>query len=177
MKPKPKRKRRYVYISKAYFPKELWPKGITDVFRGWKYLSHTRQEAADQAWAEHKHELLPLMNDQARVICLHVDGDTPNNCAGRLRPIKVAHLEKPPKMVTDTDKNNVTLVDRVIICSNRLVQTAEFADEPGVFYYLANGRRRLVYFEDVNRIELGRSVSGPFPLDDPRFRLATDTDK
>ena len=52
------------------------------------------------------------------------------------------------------NKYGFRVVDRIIVVSGRKCPTVEYQDEPGVFYY----RRR------------HSSVSGPFQIDDPRFR-------
>ncbi len=54
-------------------------------------------------------------------------------------------------------------VHRRIKASRREVPTMEFHNEPGVFY-VRHGRSGDGY-----------AVSGPFPLDDARFELATPT--
>lgn len=44
-------------------------------------------------------------------------------------------------------------VDRTILSSGRVVPTLEFNDDPNNFH-----------------VPMGRHLSGPYPLDDPRFK-------
>jgi hypothetical protein len=53
------------YISKSYFPKELWPKGngieFTDEFEVFKIRAESRTKAAKSWWDKNKKRLSPLM--------------------------------------------------------------------------------------------------------------------
>jgi hypothetical protein len=56
----------------------------------------------------------------------------------------------------------VKIVVRILVSSGREVKTGEFSDEPGVFYVIHRS-----YGGWFSRFH---NVSGPFPLDDPRFK-------
>jgi len=86
-----------VYIDKAYFPKELWPKGLADtVFERWKIQANSRTDAAQKIWAQHGERLERKMNPHVsslpRKVSLNVSSPkAPGNSgnAGRLSAIVV----------------------------------------------------------------------------------------
>jgi len=88
-----------VYVSKEYFPKEMWPKEIGHVSHlgMWKIKAPIgkRSEAAKIAWEQHKDEILSHIQPWIKKISLNVsseyEGKYPKkNCyAGRMEPITV----------------------------------------------------------------------------------------
>ncbi len=55
---------------------------------------------------------------------------------------------------------------RTILSSNRQINTLETKEG---FFVLANAPRRFSWFPKDDVCELAPAVSGPFPLNDPRF--------
>ncbi len=90
-----------VGVHKAYFPKELHPKGIGEEYlEVHKVAAKNRQEAADKVWAEHGERLLKMMlpaNRLGRKVSLHVNEPRAGvgGKLGRLRPNLVHDESKP----------------------------------------------------------------------------------
>jgi len=86
-----------VYISKAYFPKELWHKGIVpenEAQYSWRVKApySRRSEAAMQVWQANGKEILGLINPWVKRVSLHVSGGTGMGSvesASRLSPVQV----------------------------------------------------------------------------------------
>lgn len=85
-----------VFISKDYFPKELWNKDIAkEDFEQWKIQAVSRDAAAKLAWDKHGKRLLELMGPRKtklpRKISLYVSNPElgSGGLPGRLMPILV----------------------------------------------------------------------------------------
>ncbi len=85
----------FIYIHKAYFPKELHKKDLVqEDYAQWNVKAETRTEAAKKVWAKHGKELLEKMtenkNSLPRKVSLYSGSKTdPTTYAGRLPPILV----------------------------------------------------------------------------------------
>lgn len=81
-----------VYVSKAYYPREIWPKELfTEAQYRVKILADGRTEAAHKAWKKYGEEWQRLMRKQDFKISLHVSSPRAGSsgAAGRLMPIRI----------------------------------------------------------------------------------------
>ena len=81
-----------VFISKAYYPQEIWPqpRWMEAQFTA-RVLAKNRTEAAKKAWDKFGPEWRKLMRRQDFKISLHVSSPTAGvgGFAGRLSPIRI----------------------------------------------------------------------------------------
>jgi len=83
-----------VGISKYYFPRDKWPKDVTEFYETVIIDANTRFEAALRAWRYHGKRWLAEMGPKqtsVRRISLHVDTikEANKGCLGRLEPIHI----------------------------------------------------------------------------------------
>lgn len=86
-----------VFISKAYFPKELWRKGIgpeNEAMYSWRVKApySKRSEAALQVWQDNGKEILREIQPWVKRVSLNVSGGTGMGSvesASRLSPVQV----------------------------------------------------------------------------------------
>ena len=87
-------KRWQVGIAKDYFPKALWPKGITAFYDVWCVMADTRTDAAAKVWKKYGDDLSPKMNPWVKKVSLHSGTKNPTGHWTRLDPIRVKDLEE-----------------------------------------------------------------------------------
>lgn len=108
-----------VYISKAYFPKEMWPKGIAqDAMYFWKVMGpwSKRSEVAQKVWQKHGEDILREVNPWVKRISLNVSGGTGMGTvetADRLSPIQVYPTLKASLRFALTDEEVSAVADAV----------------------------------------------------------------
>ncbi len=81
-----------VFLSKAYFPKDVWSVGYSvESVAGWVVRAESRTDAAKKVWERYRRKWRPLMLPHIKHVSLHVNDPMAgtSGIAGRLEPIRV----------------------------------------------------------------------------------------
>jgi len=93
-----------VGIDKSYFPKNLQPRNITNVFEVVKVRAGSRIDAAQKAWDRNRSRWLPIMVNPKGKVSLYVNdpGSGPTGIMMRLIPIQVFDGEHDERKTVHT---------------------------------------------------------------------------